>query len=133
MGWLEDDEMKRPWEEVGEEEEKITVRRNEGSKIEGEGMQYVPMKKEAKKEKKVVGRLVRRKDEGESERDLEDTDEVVQVERIVRGNECGSCGDVEGRGGKRRVRARDVLSRWNGGSSKELRDISLGSGVKIVG
>ena len=64
MDWLEDDEMMRQWEEVSKEEEKITLRRNEGRGIKTERVQHVPelmvsqaqMKK--REEKKRSGRLV---------------------------------------------------------------------------
>ena len=42
MGWLEDDEMRRKWEEVSKDEEKITSRRNEGRGLSGERVQHVP-------------------------------------------------------------------------------------------
>ena len=42
MGWLEDDEMMRQWEDVtNEEEEKITVRKIEGRRLQVEGVQKV--------------------------------------------------------------------------------------------
>ena len=42
MGWLEDDEMMRQWEDVSQEEEKITVRKMEGRRMQVEGAQKVP-------------------------------------------------------------------------------------------
>ena len=75
MDWYEDDEMLRPWEEVGKEGEKLTSKRNEGRHIKAGGAHYAldlmvlqaqMKKKEAKNEKanqNVVGRSTERMDE----------------------------------------------------------------------
>ena len=42
MDWLEDDEMMKQWEDVSNEEEKITVRKMEGKRLQVEGVQKVP-------------------------------------------------------------------------------------------
>ena len=91
MGWLEDDEMMRQWEYVSqEEEEKITVRKMEGRRMQVEGAQKVPellvtqvltIEKEPKKEKykgKVEGCSKENMEEKASKQESKGTEEMVQ-------------------------------------------------------
>ena len=89
MEWLEDDEMMRQREEMSKEEEKTTLRRNDGRKIKSERMQNVPelmvsqaqMKtKEATEEKEknnLVGSSTQMMDEVRSKREVEDSEKMV--------------------------------------------------------
>ena len=42
MGWLEDDEMVKHWEDVRKEEEKITMRKMDGRSLQVEGVKQAP-------------------------------------------------------------------------------------------
>ena len=50
-------------------------------------------------------------------------EEVDNSLTIVPENRGGNAGEVQSRGRRRRVRMKDVVSRWDGASSKALRDI----------
>ena len=59
MGWLEDDEMVKHWEDVRKEEEKITMRKMDGRSLQVEGVKQAPefpipqaLKQEKEKKKK---------------------------------------------------------------------------------
>ena len=88
MDRLEDDEMMNQWEDVSKEEEKITVRKMEGKRLQVEGVQkvleflvsqVVTKEKEPKKEKKKTW-LVRWSTE--KMREFRDTEEMVQWRNI---------------------------------------------------
>ena len=95
MAWLEDDEMMKQWEEVSKEEEKTTLRRNDGRDITSERMQNVLelvsqaqiKKKEAteEKEKNLAGSSTQIMDEVRSKREVEDSEEMVQWRNINQG------------------------------------------------
>ena len=88
---LEEDDEMRQWDEVSKDEEKTTVRRNEGRKNEVQSVREVMVsqaqmkKKEAKKEKGhniVVGWSVERMEEDRSNREVKDSEEMLQWRSI---------------------------------------------------
>ena len=78
-----------PWEEVSQEEEKITLKRPDDGKM--EGVQKAPelmvsvaqMQKKEEAKKNVVGWFAEKMDEKSSKREVKDTEEMVQWTSIA--------------------------------------------------